>query len=98
MYDFLDGVHFINYGDAGLLFARGASYGYFGDRGLDPNGFDASPADLAANRSGQDFWDNLYAGRIVPAKFNICDYVQKEWDQTKYPNVPQTPKPSRPDR
>jgi len=79
--------------------ALGGTYGAFGDRGTDPNG-DASPADIAANEAGLDFWKKIgYADyKKGPGKFNICDYVNNNWDHTTKAgkNRKMDPKPGDP--
>lgn len=69
------------------------NFGRLRDRGFDPKG-DSSPADLATNEAGLKFWRQLMSGQIPP--FEICDFVTDQWDQTKNPNIPMSPKPSRP--
>ena len=55
---------------------------------IDPNG-SASPADLAANESGLDFWKWFMKTPLSEMNsFDICTYVTKEWDQIQNPNIP----------
>jgi len=65
-------------------------WAYFQDRGLDPNG-GASPADIAANEGGLQFYDELsdwiQGDKGEPFDFDICRYVNEKWDHTKNPNV-----------
>ena len=73
-------------------------FGWFGDSGKDPKG-DASPADLAANLSGYDFWDRLMnspEGR--PPQFDICDFVHPGWDHLRNPNKAGEPRGANPPR
>lgn len=63
----------------------------FGGQGADIYGNASS-----ANRSGPDFWENVYAGKIVPSEFSICSNVRQDWDQTKNRNVNRDPRPSSP--
>lgn len=70
-------------------------YGAFSDGPFDPNG-GASPADLVANEKGMAFWDSILAPGAIDRinntppgtqPFNICDYVDRNWDQKINPNV-----------
>ncbi len=54
---------------------------------LDPAG-GSSPADLAANEGGEQFWKDVAGGKAPPV--NICNYVRGSWDQQKNPNIPGT--------
>jgi hypothetical protein len=62
----------------------------------DPNGA-GSPADLAANESGLDFWTEiLERDGGLNGDFNICDYVTEDWDHLKNPNVKVPPRAHNP--
>lgn len=55
----------------------------------------ASPADIAANESGFQFWKDLASWK-KDDKFDICKYVNDKWDEIKNPSKPVDPKPAGP--
>ncbi|MFO0859702.1 MAG: RHS repeat-associated core domain-containing protein [Phycisphaerales bacterium] len=104
MWDWFNETNF-EYNFAGTPIKAKASqiWTLFGDeiagQVLDPNGA-ASPADLAANSAGMEFWKQIMKGTLTPGGIDICDFVNDEWSHQTNPNKPGaksgTPFPPRP--